>query len=80
MLSICFSITNGDSDVTSVSLIMDSISRNFGKVSCALNSVEASISSTESGRCRLLFEEAIFSVLCLDGYALHPPWSPTRGR
>ena len=78
--SICFSITKGDSDVTCVSLFVDSIIINFGKFSCALNSVEASISSSESGRCRLCAIESIFLVLSLDGYALHPPWSPTRGR
>ena len=78
--SICFSMTNGDSDVIGFSLFVDSITMNFGKVSTARKSVEGLISSSESGRCLLLFEVAIFLVLSLDGYALHPPWSPTRGR
>ena len=77
---ICFSITNGDNDVIGFSLFFDSITMNLGKLSTVLNSVAASISSSESGLSRLRFEEAIFSVLSLDGYALHPPWSPTRGR
>ena len=58
--SICFSITKGDSDVTCVSLLVVLIIINFGKCSCALNSVEASISSSESGRCRLCAIESIF--------------------
>ena len=44
--SICFSITKGDSDITCVSLFVDSIIINFGKFSYALKSVEASISSS----------------------------------
>ena len=73
-------MTNGDSDVIGFSLFVDSITMNFGKVYTARKSVEELISSSKSGRCRLLFEVAIFLVLSLDGYALHPPWSRTRGR
>ena len=51
------------------------------KLSCVLNIAEASSSSSsESGRSHLYVEEAIVKFLCLDSYALHPPWSPTRGR
>ena len=78
--SICFSITKGESDVIGFSLFFDSIIKNLAKLSGVLNKVEESISSSESGRCRLLFVGSIVFVLRLDGYALHPPWSPTRGR
>ena len=79
--STCFSITNGESEVTGFSSFLDSMIRYLAKFSCEVKIVEVSCSSSsESGRCRLFVEDAIFKFLCLDSYALHPPWSPTRGR
>ena len=53
---------------------------NPGPVRAVLNTVVASKSSSESGRCHLCASESIILFLSLNGYALHPPWSPTRGR
>ena len=79
--SICFSITKGERDVTGFSLFFDSIIRNLAKFSCVVKIVEALLSSSsESGLSLLFVEDAIVKFLCLDSYALHPPWSPTRGR
>ena len=79
--SICFSITKGESEVTGFSLFLDSMIKYLAKFSCEVKIVEASCSSSsESGLSRLSVEDAIVKFLCLDSYALHPPWSPTRGR
>ena len=75
--SICFSITKGDSDVTCVSLFVDSIIINFGKFSCALNSVEASISSSESGR--LCAIESIFFSFKSRRLCASPSLEPYKG-
>ena len=81
MDSIVFSITKGDSEVIVFSGFLDLIIRYLAKVSWEKKIVEVLCSSlSESGRCRLCVEEAIVKFLCLDGYALHPHWSPTRGR
>ena len=58
--SICFSITNGESEVTGFSLFLDSMIRYLAKFSCEVKIVEvSSSSSSESGRCRLFVEDAI---------------------
>ena len=55
--------------------------RYLAKLSCDIKIAEASSSSSsESGLSRLFVGNAIVKCLCLDSYALHPPWSPTRGR
>ena len=78
--SICFSITNGESEVTGFSLFLDSMIKYQAKFSLEVKIVEALCSSSsESGPCRLCVEDAIVKFLCLDSYALHPPRSPTRG-
>ena len=58
--SICFSITNGESEVTGFSLFLDSMIRYLAKFSCEVKIVEvSSSSSSESSRCRLFVEDAI---------------------
>ena len=79
--SICFSITKGDREVIGFSGFFDLMIRYLAKFSFEVKIAEAkSSSSSESGLSRLCVEDAIVKCVCLDSYALHPPWSPTRGR
>ena len=52
--SICFSMTKGESFVIGFSS-SDFMIENLGKLSVDLKVVKEAISSSESGRCRLLF-------------------------
>ena len=55
--------------------------RYLAKFSFEVKIAEAeSSSSSESGLSRLCVEDAIVKCVCLNSYALHPPWSPTIGR
>ena len=59
--SICFSMMNGDKLVIDCSS-SDFMTKNLGKLSVDLKIVEASVSSSESGRCLLFFELVCCSV------------------
>ena len=72
-------MTNGDSDVIGFSLFVDSTIRNLAKVSCALNSVEESISSSESGLSRLLFWGSIVLVFMSRWLCASPSLEPYQG-
>ena len=65
--SICFSMTKGESFVIGFSSSSDFMIKNFGKLSVDLKVVKEATSSSESGRCRLLF-------VCCDrlGFDLRP--------
>ena len=79
--SICFSITKGDREVIGFSGFFDLMIRYLAKFSFEVKIAEAeSSSSSESSLSRLCVEDVIVKCVCLDSYALHPPWSPTRGR
>ena len=59
--SICFSITKGDRLVIDLSSSSDLMTKNLGKLS-EVKIGEASVSSSESGRCLLFFELACCKV------------------
>ena len=71
--SICFSITKGESFVIGFSSSSDFMIKNFGKFSAVLKVAKEAISSSESGRCRLL-------VVGCDRLGIGPrPWPEEGG-
>ena len=71
--SICFSITKGESFVIGFSSSSDFMIKNFAKFSAVLKVAKEAISSSESGRCRLL---VVLDWGLAPGLGLRREWGP----